>query len=41
MFIQHKLPNPLKNWQVNRDQIGFMGQDLQRLECIFMGDSFA
>jgi sugar lactone lactonase YvrE len=26
--------NPLKGWQVDRDSIGFIGQDLQRPECI-------
>jgi gluconolactonase len=26
--------NPLKNWKVNRNEIKFMGKDLQRPECI-------
>ena len=26
--------NPLRGWQVNRDDIQFLGQDLQRPECI-------
>jgi gluconolactonase len=26
--------NPLKNWQVNREDIGYLGQNLQRPECI-------
>lgn len=27
-------PNPLAGWQVNRDEIRFIGKDLQRPECI-------
>ena len=34
MTIQHKTRNPLKGWQVNREDIGFLGQGLQRPECI-------
>ena len=26
--------NPIKNWQVNRDDIKFIGKNLQRPECI-------
>lgn len=40
MLIQHKVRNPLKNWQVNRDQIGFIGQGLQRPECILTEGGF-
>ncbi len=29
-----KQNNPLRNWQVNRDEIKFIGKDLQRPECI-------
>lgn len=28
------LQNPLKNWQVNREEIQYLGHDLQRPECI-------
>ncbi len=28
------MTNPLKNWQVNRSSIQYLGQDLQRPECI-------
>jgi len=34
MLIKHHSPNPLKGWQVNRESIGFLGQNLQRPECI-------
>lgn len=34
MFINHKTPNPLKGWQVNREDIRYLGQGLQRPECI-------
>ncbi len=26
--------NPLRDWRVDRDQITFVGQDLQRPECV-------
>lgn len=34
MLIQHKFPNPLKGWSVNREEIQFIGEGLQRPECI-------
>ena len=34
MFIQTKIKNPLKGWQVNRDEINYLGKGLQRPECI-------
>jgi sugar lactone lactonase YvrE len=34
MLIRSKSVNPLKDWQVNRDEIRFLGKDLQRPECI-------
>lgn len=34
MLIQERQKNPLKGWQVNRDDIRFLGRDLQRPECI-------
>ncbi len=34
MLIQNKIINPLKGWTVNRDDIQYLGQDLQRPECI-------
>ncbi|MDX2072223.1 MAG: SMP-30/gluconolactonase/LRE family protein [Haliscomenobacter sp.] len=34
MLIQNKPPNPLKDWQVQRENIRYLGQDLQRPECI-------
>lgn len=34
MIIKHKSTNPLKDWEVNRDEIQFIGKDLQRPECI-------
>lgn len=34
MTFQHKTPNPLKGWQVNREGIRLLGNDLQRPECI-------
>ncbi|GAA4467040.1 hypothetical protein GCM10023189_49990 [Nibrella saemangeumensis] len=34
MLIRHNAPNPLKNWQVNRNDIRFLGRNLQRPECI-------
>jgi gluconolactonase len=36
MLINHHTINPLKNWQVNRDEIKFIGNDLQRPECILV-----
>jgi sugar lactone lactonase YvrE len=34
MLIPQKNKNPLKGWQVNRADIKYLGQDLQRPECI-------
>lgn len=34
MLIKSNTQNPLKNWQVNREEIQFLGKDLQRPECI-------
>lgn len=34
MLIQHKSVNPLKDWSVNREEIQFIGEGLQRPECI-------
>lgn len=34
MYIQHRNINPIKNWKVNREEIQFLGHDLQRPECI-------
>lgn len=34
MHIQHRNINPLKNWKVNREEIQFLGHELQRPECI-------
>jgi gluconolactonase len=34
MLIQEKKINPLKGWTVNRDDIRYLGRDLQRPECI-------
>jgi gluconolactonase len=34
MLIQHKTKNPLKGFRVNRDDIKYLGKDLQRPECI-------
>jgi gluconolactonase len=34
MLIQNKTINPLEGWQVNPDEIEFLGKDLQRPECI-------
>lgn len=34
MLIQHKIPNPLKGWCVQPEHIRYLGQGLQRPECI-------
>ena len=34
MLIINKAPNPLAGWKVNREEIRFLGKDLQRPECI-------
>jgi gluconolactonase len=34
MLIKHNIINPLKGFQVNRDEIKYLGKDLQRPECI-------
>jgi hypothetical protein len=34
MLIQNKIINPLKGFNVNRDDIKYLGKDLQRPECI-------
>lgn len=34
MLIKLNTPNPLSNWQVNREEIQFLGKNLQRPECI-------
>lgn len=34
MLLNHRKPNPLKGWQVDREAIRFLGHDLQRPECI-------
>ncbi len=34
MLISNKAKNPLKNWQVNREDIQYLGANLQRPECI-------
>lgn len=34
MYIQHRNINPIKNWKVNREEIQFLGHELQRPECI-------
>lgn len=34
MLIKHNTVNPLKGFQVNRDDIKYLGKDLQRPECI-------
>ena len=34
MLIKEKTINPLKGWQVNPDEIKYLGKDLQRPECI-------
>lgn len=34
MLIQHQIQNPLLGWQVNPEDIQFLGVDLQRPECI-------
>lgn len=34
MLLQKTVPNPLKNWRVNREDIQFLGENLQRPECI-------
>lgn len=34
MLIKNKTANPLKGFEVNRDEINYLGKDLQRPECI-------
>jgi sugar lactone lactonase YvrE len=34
MLIQNQQRNPLKNWQLQREDIQYLGQELQRPECI-------